>query len=83
MLTRRRLTCAQLVELVTDYLEDALSTRDRTRFERHLGRCAGCRAHLDQMRRTLHILGTIGAQSIDPTAREALLVAFRDWHTDD
>lgn len=82
MLTRRRLTCARMVELVTDYLEDALAHRDRARFERHVAGCDGCAAYLDQMRRTLHILGSIGAASIDPTAREALLVAFRDWHDD-
>lgn len=80
MLSRRRLTCAQLVELVTDYLEGVLPARDRIRFERHLRGCAGCGAYLDQMRRTLRILGRIGAESIDPRAREALLTAFRGWH---
>jgi anti-sigma factor RsiW len=53
MRRRFRLTCQQLVELVTDYLEDALSRRDRARFERHVSGCGACPAYLDQMRQTL------------------------------
>lgn len=75
----RRLTCRELAELVTDYLEDALPARERARFERHLAGCAGCQAYLKQMRETIRVLGHLGEDALDPAARDALLEAFRDW----
>ena len=53
---RKPLSCRELVELVTEYLDDTLSRRDRTRFEEHLADCPGCRAYLDQMRKTIRTL---------------------------
>jgi anti-sigma factor RsiW len=41
-----QLSCQELVELVTDYLEGALSPVDAARFEDHIGRCTGCAAYL-------------------------------------
>ena len=75
----RPLTCRQVVELVTDYLEGGLSRRARRGFERHLAACEGCTAYLEQMRATLSALGTISEESLAPEAREALVHAFRDW----
>ena len=71
--------CREMVELVTDYLEGALSWRERRRFERHIAGCDGCRAYLEQMRQTLRVLGRLDEETISPEAREALLHAFRDW----
>ena len=34
--------CRELVELITDYLEDRLSPVDRRRFETHLATCEAC-----------------------------------------
>jgi anti-sigma factor RsiW len=80
LLTRRRdLSCLQLVELVTDYLEGALSRSDRARFERHIAGCPNCTAYLDQMRRTIAVLGRLEEESLPPAARDELLAAFRDW----
>ena len=50
------MTCRELVELVTEYLEGALGADDRARFEAHLRSCAGCRAHVGQMRTTIRLL---------------------------
>ncbi len=61
VLRRRRLTCRQLTEIVTDYLEAALSSRDGAHFERHVAGCAGCRVYLGQMRRTIRLLGRLAA----------------------
>jgi anti-sigma factor RsiW len=72
-------TCRELVELVTEYLEGALSPEDRARFDEHVADCMGCRAHLDQMRRTLGPVGRLTEGSVSPQAREALLETFRDW----
>jgi anti-sigma factor RsiW len=73
------LTCQELVELVTMYLEAALSPADRDRFEAHLVRCAGCRAYLQQMRQTIRLAGTLSENDLSDEARETLLGAFRSW----
>ena len=73
------LTCREIVELVTDYLEGALSPRDRLDFERHLVWCSWCRDYIDHMRKTIEITGW--SETADPPSplREQLLEAFRDW----
>lgn len=73
------LTCRELVELVTEYLEGALDPLDHARFERHLAECIGCRTHLEQIRRTVALIGHIDEGGIEPDARTALLHAFRTW----
>ena len=80
LFTRRRgLSCQELVELVSDYLEGALSCSDRARFERHIADCPHCTAYLEQMRTTLAVLGRLEEESLPPAARDELLAAFRDW----
>lgn len=71
--------CRELVELVTEYLEDRLSPVDRARFEAHLAACEACRAFLDQYRQTIRALGRLPEESLSPEARTALLAAFRGF----
>ena len=81
---RRRpapLSCQEMVELMTDYLEGALSDRDRARFEAHLAACDGCSAYLDQLRETITLAGRLRAEDLSPDAEERLLAAFRTWRT--
>ncbi len=73
------LSCKELVELVTEYLEDALDRAARARFEAHLGTCPGCRTYLEQMRLTISTLGRLTEEAIPPEARHELLQAFRNW----
>ena len=73
------LTCQQLVELVTDYLEEALPPRERRRFEEHLAHCPGCGAYLEQMRATIRLTGRLTEASLRDDARDDLLRLFRDW----
>jgi anti-sigma factor RsiW len=79
MSARKPLTCKELVELVTGYLEDALPPGERERFEQHLGECDGCDRYLTQMRLTIRMLGKLTEDSLEPDARDRLLAAFRDW----
>ncbi len=58
-----RITCADAVELVTDYLESALSASDLGAFEAHLDLCEGCQAFVDQIRKTV----TLTSRSRDTT----------------
>ncbi len=73
------LTCQELVEIVSDYLEGALPERDRVRFEAHLRTCEGCTRYLDQMRTTIHLMGTLTEEDLDPGAKDQLLQVFRAW----
>jgi anti-sigma factor RsiW len=74
-----QLSCQELVELVTDYLEGALPAEDTARFEDHLGRCTGCAAYLEQIRQTIELTGSLTVDQIPPEAERALLDAFRGW----
>ena len=73
------LTCKELVELVTDYLDGKLSAEDERRFAEHLALCDGCKAYLQQMRVTIATLGKLTEERISPEAKERLLHAFRNW----
>ena len=71
--------CQELVEVITDYLEDALSETDRVRFEEHLSVCEPCRDYVQQFRETITLTGRVAPEDLSPNAREDLLTAFRAW----
>jgi anti-sigma factor RsiW len=73
------ITCRQLVELVSDYLEDRLDAQRRERFEAHLAVCPDCREYVDQVRHTVSALGRLPEASLSVAARDELLRAFADW----
>jgi anti-sigma factor RsiW len=73
------MTCQELVELVTEYLDGALPPRDRERFEEHLATCPGCEAHLTQVRETIGVLGHVPPEALSERAERDLLAAFRNW----
>jgi anti-sigma factor RsiW len=73
------LTCQEIVELITDYLEAALPDLERVRIEEHLSSCTGCRNYLAQMRQTIHTLGKLPEESIPDSVRDELLTLFRGW----
>lgn len=74
------ISCAELVELITDYLEGALTPEELLRFEGHLAICEPCRAYLTQMRMTVETLGHVADEPVEAQTREVLLNAFRDWN---
>ena len=73
------ISCQELVELVTAYLEGALPGDDRARFEEHLAGCDGCTNYLEQMRTTIRLTGMISTESLSAAAESALMGAFRSW----
>ncbi len=73
------LSCKELVELVTDYLEDRLPPQVRTRFEMHLSYCAACRIYLAQMRATASLVGRLSEETLPSGPKEELLRVFRGW----
>ena len=73
------LSCQELVELVTDYLEDALPRPERARFDAHIAGCDHCTAYIEQMRTTIALTGRLQAEELPAAAVEPLLAAFRTW----
>ena len=71
--------CRDVVELVTAYLEDQLSRRDRARFEAHLAECPHCTEYLHQMRTTVLVLGQAATEPTDPVARDELVALYQRW----
>jgi anti-sigma factor RsiW len=72
------ISCQQVVERVTDYLEGSLATKETALFEQHLNFCDGCEWYLDQMRSTVAAVRRIEETDIASAMRERLLVASRD-----
>jgi anti-sigma factor RsiW len=73
------MTCQELVELVTDYLEGALSPLDAERFEEHIELCPMCQVHLEQLRVTIRELGRLRERDIDPDVLVEMQERFRNW----
>jgi anti-sigma factor RsiW len=73
------LTCHEVVELITDYLEDALPDDDRRRVEEHLAACDGCTHYLEQMRETIRLTGMLTEEQVPEEQKRKLLTAFRTW----
>jgi anti-sigma factor RsiW len=76
-----QLSCRELVELVTDYLEGALAEEERLRFDDHIARCGACTIYLEQIRQTVSLLGRLPQEALSPEAETALLEAFRGWRS--
>jgi anti-sigma factor RsiW len=78
-MSEKPLTCQELVELVTEYLEGALQVEERARFEAHLANCRGCTRYLEQMRQSIGLMGRLTEESISAPVRDELLAVFRTW----
>lgn len=73
------LTCRELVELITDYLEGALTPDDRSRFDAHLAACGNCTQYVAQFRETIRLTGTLRTDDVTSEAASALLAEFSAW----
>lgn len=72
-------TCAEVVELVTDYLERSLPSDEAEVFEQHLNFCDGCVTYVEQMRATVATVGRVREEDVPPEVKDRLMAAFRDW----
>jgi anti-sigma factor RsiW len=73
------LTCKELVEVITDYLEDRMPAERRLLFEEHVAFCDWCQTYLEQVRATVRLTGALSEDDLGPEARAGLLRVFRDW----
>jgi anti-sigma factor RsiW len=78
-MSERSLTCHEVIELLSNYIEGALSSDERRRVEEHLALCDGCAIYLEQMRETIRMAGMVTEEQVPQDERTALLAAFRDW----
>lgn len=78
----RDLVCQQAVELVTGYLEGALPSAQRRRFEAHLASCPDCPEYLAQMRAVIALAGSVTTDDLTPRARSELISLYRRWLAD-
>lgn len=84
LLARRDdLVCQQVVELVSDYLEGALSSSERRRLEAHLAGCEHCTEYLQQMRATIRLTGRLRNEDLTPEMREDFTAIYRRWRAEE
>jgi anti-sigma factor RsiW len=73
------ISCREVVELVTDYLDGALSPAELERMEAHLAACPPCVTYVEQIRTTRRLAAAAEAAALEQRPdRDALLAAFRD-----
>ena len=75
----RELSCQEIVELVTEYLEGTMDGELRVAFEAHLCKCPHCSHYLEQIEATIRIAGSIDAEALSPAFQAGLVAAFRDF----
>jgi len=79
MTATHQLICQEIVEVITDYLEDAMAAELRAAFEAHLAGCPHCTRYLEQMRAIIQVAGTIEADALSRDFQDGLVAAFRGW----
>ena len=73
------ITCQEVVEIVTDYLDGKLAPADVQKLEAHLQLCGPCAEYINQVRTTSR-LAAAARLEVHPD-REALLRAFRAYRS--
>ena len=70
------LACEEVVELVTDYLEDAMAPDERAVLKLHLVWCDWCATYFDQMRETIRLTGNLPEEDVPPPVMGALMETY-------
>jgi anti-sigma factor RsiW len=79
VLRRPEIVCQQAVELMTDYLEGAMTRPVRRRFERHLAQCPHCTEYLAQIQAVITLAGRATPDDLTPRAQDDLIALYRRW----
>ena len=75
-LTADEITCRELVERVTSYLEGALDEPTLNQVEEHLVRCDWCVTYVEQMQATIDALATLPPEPAPGRQLDALFAAL-------
>ena len=73
------LSCREIVEMVTDYLEGDLDADTTTALEAHLDLCPGCERYVEQISETVTTLGDVSSDNLSTDTQAGLLEAFRTF----
>jgi anti-sigma factor RsiW len=73
------ITCKEIVEIVSDYVEGLLGPDEREAVELHLNLCDGCADYLEQLRVAIAVTGELPADALSPEVEEELCLAFRSF----
>ena len=73
------LECKEVVELVTEFLGDAMAPVDRTRLEQHLLVCPACTLHVAQVRSTISHVAELRVNDQSGDVGAELVDLFRQW----
>ena len=79
-LNKIELNCQEVVELVTDYLEQALLPDTLAKFDEHVAECSGCDSYIEQVQQTIRMLRKLAEQPVFPENKQELLEIFRKWN---
>jgi len=82
MTTETDVTCREVVELLSDYLDDAIPATDRARLDAHLAECDGCTSALEQLRATIRVAGTLTESQVAQAELEPVRRAFQAWRSE-
>ncbi len=74
------LSCQQITELVTDFLEGRMGFAQRMRFQMHVGMCKHCRLYLRQMKATVAAVGQLPEAPMPEAVRDEMRKRFATWH---
>ena len=80
---QKELNCQEVVELVTEYLEQALLPEKQAQFEKHVENCPGCDIYLQQVQQTIMMLRKLSEQQTFPETKQELLEIFQNWKQDE
>jgi anti-sigma factor RsiW len=80
---REPFVCQEMVELITDYLEGALTRSQTRRFEAHIAGCEHCSEYLEQMRVTIRLTGKLRDEDLSPEMREEFSSLYRSWRAEE
>jgi predicted anti-sigma-YlaC factor YlaD len=72
----RAITCREVVECTTTYLEHYVRDAVRVSVESHLASCAGCRAYVDQIASVREALKVLPGPVMRSAQRDRLRRAF-------
>lgn len=72
------IACREVVELVSDYLDEALDLDLREALELHLAFCDPCDRYVEQVRAGIRLTGRLGETPLPPELESRLLEALRE-----
>jgi anti-sigma factor (TIGR02949 family) len=77
------LTCREVLDMLTEYLDGALAPMDHARVAAHLEECEACTRYLEQFAATIELTAALREDAVPDDVRESLLAAFRTWRRPD